>query len=187
LAARRSNYSGVVLPPQARIAGRLTFQPVARFRPSGGFHQHRPGVWRVCHIRGRKSRRPIENLCMHDSGSNDQPVRAGALHVTRAPPARATNLRDLQSDAGLDSAICLQFFGSERRRKLELGGGPRPETDKFGQEPALVARCCSPAKLLGFPKLVGTPRCNDARRCHQCDWHSSIASLRASLSVFRHR
>src|SRR5215469_18493320 len=35
LAARRSNYSGVVLPPQARIAGRLTFQPVARFRPSG--------------------------------------------------------------------------------------------------------------------------------------------------------
>src|SRR5262245_32905047 len=56
--------------PQARIAGPLTFQPVARFRPSGGFHQHRPGVWRVCHIPGRKSNSSIENLYMHDSGSN---------------------------------------------------------------------------------------------------------------------
>ena len=53
--------------PQARIAGRLTFQPVARFRPSGGFHQHRPGVWRVCHIPGRKSRSSFKNLNMHDS------------------------------------------------------------------------------------------------------------------------
>ena len=61
---------------------------------------------------------------------------------------------------------------SERRRALELGGGPKPETDTFGHEPALVARGCSPAKLLDFPKLVGTPRRNDARRCHQCDWHS---------------
>src|SRR5262249_45938469 len=45
----------------------------------------------------------------------------------------------------------------------------KPETGTFGHEPALVARTCSPAKLLGFLKLAGTPRCNDARRCHP--WH----------------
>src|SRR5258705_6739705 len=28
--------------PQARIAARLTFQPIARFRPSGDSHQHSP-------------------------------------------------------------------------------------------------------------------------------------------------
>jgi hypothetical protein len=61
---------------------------------------------------------------------------------------------------------------SERRGGLELGRRTKPGTDTFGHEPALVARYCSPAKLLGFPKLVGTPRCNDARRCHKCDWHS---------------
>src|SRR5215475_12560575 len=42
--------SGVA--PQARIAGRLTFQPPGRFRSSYGFHQHCPGVSRVCHIPG---------------------------------------------------------------------------------------------------------------------------------------
>src|SRR5262245_5396781 len=41
---------GSGLAPQARIAGRLTFQPPGRFRSSYGFHQHCPGVWRVCHI-----------------------------------------------------------------------------------------------------------------------------------------
>ena len=55
---------------------------------------------------------------------------------------------------------------SERRGGLELREATKPEADTFGHEPALVARCCSPAKLLGFRKLVGTPRCNDARRCH---------------------
>jgi hypothetical protein len=70
-----------------------------------------------------------------------------------------------------------------RQAKIIWGG--EPETDTFGHEPALVACCCSPAKLLGFPKLVGTPRCNDARRCHQCDWHgqggrAAMASCRTS-------
>ena len=55
--------------PQARIAGRLTFQPVARFHPSGDSHQHRLGVWRICHIPGRKFRSSIENLYMHDGTS----------------------------------------------------------------------------------------------------------------------
>src|SRR5438270_12646579 len=58
---------------------------------------------------------------------------------------------------------------SERQAGLELRGAAKPDADTFGHESALVARCCSPAKLLGFRKLVGTPRCNDARRCHQCD------------------
>src|SRR5262245_12012532 len=54
-----------------------------------------------------------------------------------------------------------------------------PETDRFGHEPALVARTCSPAKLLGFPKFVGTPRCSDARRCHPCAWRNqgSLANV----------
>jgi hypothetical protein len=50
------------------------------------------------------------------------------------------------------------------------------ESDTLGHEPALVARTCSPAKLLGFLKFVGTPRCNDSRRCHPCGWHSQGAS-----------
>jgi hypothetical protein len=74
--------------------------------------------------------------------------------------------------------------------RLELDGAAKPETDTFGHEPALVARCCSPAKLLGFAKLVGTPRCSDARRCHQCDWHSqggpaAMASCRTSEQLHR--
>jgi len=59
---------------------------------------------------------------------------------------------------------------SERRGGLEFGRAAKPETDTFGHEPALVARTCSPAKLLGFPKFVGAPRCSDARRCHPCAW-----------------
>jgi hypothetical protein len=46
------------------------------------------------------------------------------------------------------------------------------QTRDRDHESALVARCCSPAKLLSFPKLAGTPQCNDARRCHQSNWHS---------------
>ena len=62
---------------------------------------------------------------------------------------------------------------TSRRARIQLGG--EPETDTFGQEPALVARTCSPAKLLGFLKFVGALRCNDARRCHPCPWHSQDA------------
>ena len=58
-----------------------------------------------------------------------------------------------------------------RRARIRWGGEGRDDT--FGHEPASVARCCSPAKLLlGFPKFVGIPRCNDHRRCHPCCGHS---------------
>src|SRR5215831_21090980 len=65
-----------------------------------------------------------------------------------------------------------------RRARIQLGGEAR-ETDTFGPEPALVARTCSPAKLLRFPKFVGTPRCSDARRCHPCAWRNqgSLAAM----------
>ena len=87
----------------------------------------------------------------------------------------------------------LNFFWtslSECRGWLEFGWAAKPETDTFGHEPALVARCCSPAELLGSPKLVGTPRCNDARRGHQCDWHgqggqAAMASCRTSEQLRR--
>src|SRR5258706_16026685 len=58
---------------------------------------------------------------------------------------------------------------------LEFSWAAKPETETFGHEPALVARTCSPAKLLGFLKLVGTPWCNDARRYHPCAWHGQGA------------
>ena len=64
---------------------------------------------------------------------------------------------------------------SERRGGLEFGWEAKPETDTFGHEPALVARTCSPANLLGLLKFVGTSRCNDARRCHPFAWHSQAA------------
>src|SRR5262249_25581943 len=60
----------------------------------------------------------------------------------------------------------------ERQGGLEFSWAAKPETDTFDHEPALVARTCSPAKLLGFPKFVGTPRCSDARRCHPCAWRN---------------
>jgi hypothetical protein len=69
-------------------------------------------------------------------------------------------------------------------------GGELKGSDTFGHEPALVARCCSPVNLLGSSKLVGTPWCNDARRCHQCDWHgqggrAAMASCRTSEQLRR--
>jgi hypothetical protein len=45
---------------------------------------------------------------------------------------------------------------TSRRARIPLAA--KPETDTFGHEPALVARTCSPAKLLGSLKFVGTPR-----------------------------
>ena len=58
-----------------------------------------------------------------------------------------------------------------RRARIRWGGEARDDT--FGHEPAFVTRCCNPAKLLlGFPKFVSIPRCNDHRRCHPCCWHS---------------
>jgi hypothetical protein len=77
-----------------------------------------------------------------------------------------------------------------RGRSTRIRWGPKPETETFDHESALVARCCSPAKLLGFPKLVGTPRCNDARRGHECDWHgqggqAAIVSYRTKEQLRR--
>ena len=84
------------------------------------------------------------------------------------------NIRDLLRIDARDRPLSEIFWTalSERRGGLELDGAAKGRDRSFGHEPALVARCCSPAKLLGFPKLVGPPRCNDAWRCHQCDWHS---------------
>jgi hypothetical protein len=76
-----------------------------------------------------------------------------------------------------------------RRARIRWGGEARDDT--FRHEPALVARCCSPAKLLlGFPKFVGIPRCNDHRRHHPCCWHSqggpaAMASCRTSEQLRR--
>src|SRR6266511_1736119 len=63
---------------------------------------------------------------------------------------------------------------TSRRARIRLGGEAR---DRLicGHETALVARTCGPTKLLGFLKFVGTPRCNDARRCHPCGWHNQGA------------
>jgi hypothetical protein len=59
---------------------------------------------------------------------------------------------------------------TSRRVRIRLGGEAR-DSLICGHEPALVARTCNPAKLLGFLKFVGTPRGNDARRCDPCGWH----------------
>jgi hypothetical protein len=64
--------------PQARIDDRLTFQPAARFRPSGDSHQHRPEAWRICHIPERKSRSSFKNLHMRDGTSSCSWIRSSA-------------------------------------------------------------------------------------------------------------
>ena len=108
-----------------------------------------------------------------------------------------------QSDGQAISLICRgafeMAFGSEsfldgvvrttRRATIRWGGEARD--DIFGHEPVLVARCCSPAKLLpGFSKFVGVPRCDDPRRNHPCCWHSqggpaAMASCRTSEQLRR--
>jgi hypothetical protein len=113
-------------------------------------------------------------------------------HVSDATSAgRLDEYGGNHSVMGLDVLSGSEIFWtalSERRGGLELPGGSQRQTNCH--EPAVVARCCSPAKLLGFPKLVGTPRCNDARRCDQCDWHSqggrpAMASCRTSGQLRR--
>src|SRR5215831_7971819 len=76
------------------------------------------------------------------------------------------------------SVPAVKFFwiaSSEHRSGLEFSWAAKPKTDTFGHEPALLARTCSPANLVGFPKFVGTPRCSDARRCHPCVWRNQGA------------
>jgi hypothetical protein len=92
-----------------------------------------------------------------------------------APAARRLGRQSLGVIRYRPPVPVVKFFWtalSERQGGLEFSWAAKPETDAFGHEPALVARTCSPAKLLGFLKLVGTPWCNDARRCHLCPWHS---------------
>src|SRR5262249_13716108 len=78
------------------------------------------------------------------------------------------------------SVPAVKFFG-QRRPNIEVGlefsWAAKPETDTFGHEPALVARTCSPAKLPGFLRFVGAPRCSDARRCHPCAWRNQGAPI----------
>src|SRR5215472_4590284 len=57
----------------------------------------------------------------------------------------------------------VKFFG-QRCSNVEAVSWRRAGDRHIWPEPALVARTCSPARLLGFLKFVGTPRCNDARR-----------------------
>src|SRR5262249_42440974 len=81
-------------------------------------------------------------------------------------------------DIGLGSGrLIFWIASSEHRSGLEFSWAAKPETDTFGHEPALVARTCSPAKLLGFLKFVGAPRCSDARRCHPCAWRNQGAPI----------
>src|ERR687887_1326508 len=54
-------YSRVVLP-QARIADRLTFDPVVQFRAHCRILLLRPPVWRVCHIPPGNSRIYLDDL-----------------------------------------------------------------------------------------------------------------------------
>src|SRR5436190_18104248 len=69
---------------------------------------------------------------------------------------------------------------SKRRGGLELGGVAKSATDTFGHEPALVARCRSPAKLLGFPKWAARPDLGERR-------HSRLVATAAEnrLSIRR--
>jgi hypothetical protein len=110
----------------------------------------------------------------------------------RCPPVK--NRDPLIFRRAFDMACSSEIFWtalSERRGGLELSRGRSQRRDSFGHEPALVARCRSPAKLLlGFPKFVGIPRCNDYRRCHSCCWHSqggpaTLASCRTSEQLRR--
>jgi hypothetical protein len=111
------------------------------------------------------------------------------VYLNRSESGSLDGLRFKDACSGARSEIFWTAL-SERPGGLELRGAAKSETDTFGHEPALVARCCSPAKLLSFPKLVGTPRCNDARRCHQCDWlgqggRAAMASCRTSEQLRR--
>jgi hypothetical protein len=60
------------------------------------------------------------------------------------------------------------------RARIRSGGEAR-DGDAFGHESPLVARTCSPAKLLSFLKFVGTPGCDAAWRCHAYGWHTQGA------------
>ena len=57
----------------------------------------------------------------------------------------------------------------------------RRSLDAVGHEPAPVARACSPAYLLGSPKLTWHPRHIDAWACAPCSRH--IHGTHASTAI----
>ena len=104
-----------------------------------------------------------------------------------APLHWTTSSRGLPSGGAGDITPCIRprplvpslnfldnVVGTSGRGRIRLGGEAR---DRLicGHETALVARTCSPAKLLGSLKFVGAHRCNDARRCHPRGWYSQGA------------
>jgi hypothetical protein len=109
------------------------------------------------------------------------------MHRTRRKPLRwsgthgaARAWRHSTSASGSDRQIFWTAL-SERQGGLEFSWAAKPRTDTFGHESALVARTCSPAKLLGLLKFVRTPRCNDTRRCHPCPCHRPDALAAMAL------
>jgi hypothetical protein len=66
---------------------------------------------------------------------------------------------------------------------MQLGGEARDEARDIWHESALVTCTCSPVKLLGLLKFGGTPRYNDARRCHPSGWHSQGAPAAIACSA----
>jgi len=75
--------------PQARIDGRLTFQPAARFRPSVDSHSHRPEAWRICHIPEPKCRRSFKNLHMRGGTSSCSGTILAAIFRSSAKSGNA--------------------------------------------------------------------------------------------------
>src|SRR5215471_16484322 len=142
---------------RSQSCGTQRCEPVLRIGRSRAHEQHR-------HSRLPLYRRDLYHL-RRSLGEG-----VGGNHSVDIPPCIRHGLSFLNF---LDSVV-----RTTRRARITWGDEARVRH----HEPALVARCCSPAKLLGFPKLVGTPRCNDPRRGHQCDWLSqggrvAIASL----------
>jgi hypothetical protein len=86
-----------------------------------------------------------------------------ATHESQPSPGLAAWVFPAAFDIGLRFRP-LNFLDSvvrtSRRARIQLCGEARDR--HIGHEPALATRTCSPAKLLGFPKFVGTLRCNDA-------------------------
>ena len=66
---------------------------------------------------------------------------------------------------------------------MQLGGEARDEARDIWHGSALVTCTCSPVKLLGLLKFGGTPRYNDARRCHPSGWHSQGAPAAIACSA----
>jgi hypothetical protein len=75
-----------------------------------------------------------------------------------------------------------KFFGRRHRSgRLEIEFRGAAKLDAVGHEPAPVARACSPAYLLGSPKLTWLPGRIDAWACAPCSSH--IHGTHASTAI----